>query len=247
MSRWHRGHDYGYGPYRKRSPNYLMWVVVSLVLVGLLFHFNIIELSPQSKNLIAGLSTGIQSTEDIRTIPLDEESSRALGNHPGQIVGGRDVSSKRFFPLAGQTYHTANITSGYGKRWGDFHYGVDIGKGEGAPLLATEDAVVTEVWHQTNKGGIVVEYVPDGNKEMTIKYLHLSRQHVWGDKVVPPGAVYSKQPGWPKGGIRIKAGQHIADMGDTGYSFGPHLHFAIKVGNQWANPTAYLESLKAFQ
>ncbi len=43
-----------------------------------------------------------------------------------------------------------------------------------------------------------------------------------------------------KTGDRVKAGQVIGYMGNTGHSFGGHLHFEVYRGNELINPTEYL-------
>ena len=42
-------------------------------------------------------------------------------------------------------------------------------------------------------------------------------------------------------GQRVGQGQHIADMGSTGFSTGPHVHFEVHIPNRGAvNPIAIL-------
>ncbi|MBD2461036.1 LysM peptidoglycan-binding domain-containing protein [Oscillatoria sp. FACHB-1407] len=112
------------------------------------------------------------------------------------------------------------LTSGYGWRWGRMHRGIDIGAPVGTPVYAVADGVVEfSGWNSGGYGNMVEIRHADGT--MT-RYAHHSRNLV-------------------RAGQRVEQGQHIAAVGSTGYSTGPHLHFEIHLPNQGTvNPIAYL-------
>ncbi|MEL6248080.1 MAG: peptidoglycan DD-metalloendopeptidase family protein [Cyanobacteria bacterium J06648_16] len=112
------------------------------------------------------------------------------------------------------------LTSGYGRRWGRMHRGVDIAAPVGTPIVAAAPGVVERSgWNSGGYGNLVEIRHPDGS--MT-RYAHNSRL------LVRPGQSVSQ-------------GEQIAEMGSTGYSTGPHLHFEIHVaGGGTVNPIAYL-------
>ncbi|MGD1902469.1 MAG: peptidoglycan DD-metalloendopeptidase family protein [Geitlerinemataceae cyanobacterium] len=113
------------------------------------------------------------------------------------------------------------LTSGYGWRWGRMHNGIDIGAPTGTPIFAAAPGVVTYArWNSGGYGNLVEITHPDGSLTL---YAHNSRN------VVEEGEV-------------VEQGQHIADMGSTGFSTGPHLHFELHAAGLGAvDPVAYLQ------
>ncbi|NJL47043.1 MAG: peptidoglycan DD-metalloendopeptidase family protein [Leptolyngbyaceae cyanobacterium SM2_5_2] len=112
------------------------------------------------------------------------------------------------------------FTSGYGWRWGRMHRGIDIAGPVGTPIVAAASGVVVRSgWNSGGYGNLVDIRHPDGS--MT-RYAHNSRLLV-------------------REGQQVSQGQHIAAMGSTGYSTGPHLHFEIHLpGSGTVNPMAHL-------
>jgi murein DD-endopeptidase MepM/ murein hydrolase activator NlpD len=121
------------------------------------------------------------------------------------------------------------VTQGYGPTdlsiepsvgaFAHFHTGVDIAEPEGTPVLAADDGVVAAVGSgSTGYGNYVVLAHRDG---MMTLYGHLQQALV---------AV----------GARIQQGQPIGLEGSTGNSTGPHVHFEVRVNNQFVDPTHYL-------
>ena len=105
------------------------------------------------------------------------------------------------------------ITSTYGSRWGNFHYGLDIAAPANSNIYSIADGVVvTNVYHYSwgnyTKSGH--NYNPStGGYEYYSLYAHQIR-------------LSSLKPG-----DQVKAGQLIGNVGNTGYSFGYHLHIEI--------------------
>lgn len=112
------------------------------------------------------------------------------------------------------------LTSGYGWRWGRMHRGIDVAGPVGTPIVAAAPGVVERAgWNSGGYGNLVEVRHADGS--MT-RYAHNSRIMV-------------------RSGQRVAQGQHIADMGSTGYSTGPHLHFEVHVPSRGTvNPMAIL-------
>ena len=111
------------------------------------------------------------------------------------------------------------LTSVFGARWGVTHYGVDIANAIGTPIYSLTDGVVVESGPASGFGLWVVVRHPDGKRTV---YGHINRTYV-------------------NVGQEVRAGERIADIGNRGFSTGPHLHLEV-----WAtdgtkiNPLAWL-------
>ncbi len=111
------------------------------------------------------------------------------------------------------------LTSGYGSRWGVFHFGMDIANAIGTPILAAADGVVVESGPASGFGLWVRVQHTDGT---TTVYGHINRSLV-------------------AAGQKVRAGQKIAEMGNRGHSTGPHLHFEVwNAAGQKINPITWL-------
>ncbi|WP_009545962.1 peptidoglycan DD-metalloendopeptidase family protein [Crocosphaera subtropica] len=112
------------------------------------------------------------------------------------------------------------ITSGFGRRWGRMHKGIDIAAPVGTPIMASAPGeVISAGWNSGGYGNLVKVRHPDGSVTL---YAHNSRILV-------------------RRGQKVEQGQQIAEMGSTGYSTGPHLHYEIHPNGRGAqNPMAFL-------
>ncbi|MGL5080446.1 MAG: peptidoglycan DD-metalloendopeptidase family protein [Microcoleaceae cyanobacterium] len=112
------------------------------------------------------------------------------------------------------------LTSGYGWRWGRMHKGIDIAGPIGTPIVAAASGVVTHAsWNDGGYGYLVEIEHSDGSLTL---YAHNDR------------IIVNK-------GQKVVQGQHISDMGSTGRSTGPHLHFEVYPKDQGAvDPMALL-------
>jgi len=117
------------------------------------------------------------------------------------------------------------VTSLYGNRKdpftrkSTFHSGLDIGGNSGDPVYSAADGTVTASGRDRVYGNYIT--INHGRGIQT-KYLHLRQRGVEaGDKVVK--------------------GQIIGQLGSTGRSTGPHLHYEVLVGGQTVNPEPYIK------
>jgi murein DD-endopeptidase MepM/ murein hydrolase activator NlpD len=118
------------------------------------------------------------------------------------------------------------ITSTFGPRWGEFHYGIDIGKrGASVPVVAAADGYVYRSYYSPSYGNVIfIMHYIDGQVYTTV-YAHLESRLV-GE------------------GQNVSKGQMIGYMGNTGRSFGPHLHFELHRGPWNASKSNAVDPLK---
>jgi murein DD-endopeptidase MepM/ murein hydrolase activator NlpD len=100
------------------------------------------------------------------------------------------------------------------------HQGIDIAAPIGTPIVAAGSGVVqTSEWNSGGYGNLVEILHPNGS---ITRYAHNHRNLV-------------------RVGQKVEAGELIAEMGSTGFSTGPHLHFEIHLPEEGAvNPLALL-------
>jgi murein DD-endopeptidase MepM/ murein hydrolase activator NlpD len=99
------------------------------------------------------------------------------------------------------------------------HAGVDIAADWGTPILAADDGDVREAyWNNEGYGGLIVVAHLSGFETW---YGHLSKLEV------EPGA-------------HVARGEEIGQMGSTGYSTGPHLHFEVRQDGELRDPLSFL-------
>lgn len=110
------------------------------------------------------------------------------------------------------------VTSRYGKREATEvvsanHAGIDIGADTGTAIYAAMDGTVTV----SSSEGEYGKHIDIENGEILTRYAHCSKLLV-------------------KEGQKVKQGDKIAEVGSTGNSTGPHLHFEIRRENRTINP-----------
>jgi murein DD-endopeptidase MepM/ murein hydrolase activator NlpD len=116
------------------------------------------------------------------------------------------------------------VTSGFGFRTDPFtgltqmHEGMDISNQEGTPVIAPADGVVSDVADDRVYGRILAISHGFG---MTTRYAHLSKILV-------------------RTGEKVKRGAKIAEVGISGKTTGPHLHYEVRVNGIPVNPMGYI-------
>ena len=145
------------------------------------------------------------------------------GNPGGDPTPGEDLGNFQW-PFALST-----VTSEYGPRWGRMHEGIDFGLSPataGAPIIAAGDGVVAVRTYSSGWGNYVrlTHTLPSGAQVSTL-YAHM----------VEPAPVAVGQT--------VSKGDIIGHVGNTGNSFGAHLHFETWMSTSYGshvNPRSFM-------
>lgn len=108
----------------------------------------------------------------------------------------------------------AVFTSGYGWRWGRMHNGVDLAGPVGTPIYAASNGTIKYAAWADGYGNFIELLSPEG---ITTGYGHLSAFNC-------------------SEGQQVTIGQQIGEMGSTGFSTAPHLHFEVDLGSGKIDP-----------
>ncbi|HEY9268540.1 MAG TPA: M23 family metallopeptidase [Methylotenera sp.] len=101
-----------------------------------------------------------------------------------------------------------------------FHEGLDFTAGTGTPIYAAAGGIVSTA-EQTPDYGKLVKI--DHGSGLETRYAHASKLFV-------------------RAGERVEKGQKIAEVGSTGRSTGPHLHYEIRLAGNPLDPRKYLNA-----
>jgi murein DD-endopeptidase MepM/ murein hydrolase activator NlpD len=170
--------------------------------------------------------------------PMNDQSGSALERAQRlqsdlqELVGAmRDQRTLRdstpsIVPVLGENYW---FSSSFGWRRSpftgldEFHNGLDISSSPGTPIIAPADGIVT-IKATDKYYGKYIEI--DHGRGITTLYAHLSAFNC-------------------SCGHKVRRGDIIGYMGNTGLSTGHHLHYTVKVGDRVVNPTTYILNAKA--
>ena len=153
---------------------------------------------------------------------LEAASNRIAGQlaaAQGQYAGDLPIrrgNGSMIWPVNGP------ITGSFGEqRPGHIHAGIDIAAGEGTPIHAADAGRVVLMQGVGASGGYGNYTCVQHTATMSTCYAHQSR---FGTSL----------------GARVAQGQVIGYVGNTGHSFGAHLHFEVRINGQPVSPLSYL-------
>lgn len=169
---------------------------------------------------------GVKVEDICEANSLSEKSTLYIGQEiyiPGGMPGKydkfyasrstmQDPNRKYLWPAQGR------ISSFFGQRWGRMHEGLDIAALTGTPVVAAKAGRVVQTgWY----GGYGETIMIDHRNNVVTLYGHLSKI------LVEPGQ-------------QVEKGQTIGEVGNTGRSTGPHLHFEVRIQGEPIDPLKVL-------
>jgi murein DD-endopeptidase MepM/ murein hydrolase activator NlpD len=172
---------------------------------------------------IAGVEDDASSPELEGELPGDTTTTGSYGwAEPESTLSTEDLQqirgALRSAPLTGPV----SKTFGYRDKSGSVHTGIDVAAEVGTVVRAPGSGVVSFVGNDQTLGQVVmISHLPD----LETLYGHNSRILV-------------------RAGDAVTAGQPIAEVGNTGLSSGPHLHFEIRWRGRSIDPTAVITGLR---
>jgi len=149
------------------------------------------------------------------------EAAHPTGNFqllPASVGLGDMTSTPTLWPVVG------HLTGSFGERMdpfsgeGAFHTGVDISSQYGDSVRVAADGVVIRAEESSGYGRLVVV---DHGFGLTTYYGHLSSFHVIA-------------------GQQVRRGDSVGNVGVSGRSTGPHVHYEVRINNAPVNPMRYL-------
>jgi len=177
--------------------------------------------------LLTGQKIFIPGAEKVLTITAYQPPGEVKQPQPEELPETPDVfepesavytSGKLLWPIEG-----GKVFSNFGGRHGHFHEGVDIAASIGTPVYAAADGRVVYCDNSIRGYGNMIVIKHSGN--LSTVYAHNSVNLV-------------------KEGDFVKKGDKIAEVGRTGKTTGPHLHFEVRAGKEAVDPLKYFEKVK---
>jgi murein DD-endopeptidase MepM/ murein hydrolase activator NlpD len=166
------------------------------------------------------------SMEELQATLADLERLTGQNTDLMTVVESRlfDQKIKKMMVPTQQPLQSGHLGSAFGWRLDPFtgrtalHTGLDFQAGSGTPILAAAGGVVVAQENHPAYGNMVE--IDHGNHLLT-RYAHASKV-------------------WVRKGDLVKRGQKIAEVGTTGRSTGPHLHFEVMVQGVPQDPQKFL-------
>ncbi|MEU4158866.1 M23 family metallopeptidase [Actinoplanes sp. NPDC026670] len=166
-------------------------------------------------DVLSSLSKGSSITTDALENRGDNAASRGENREANTQLSAEDAA-RDIYLLPLDDYE---FTSAYGVRFGKLHAGIDLAAPDGTPYKAVHGGTVTAAGYSGGYGYMITIRQDDGTEMI---YAHSRRVLV------------------NKGDV-VKAGQVIGEVGNTGYSYGTHLHLEVHVNGTPVDPITYLE------
>lgn len=152
-----------------------------------------------------------QTFRSVMTAAGAEDMPMDYGTDPSVLPDSPDLPGELADVRAeGGELPSKDVSSGYGMRWGRMHTGVDYPRPSGLPISVIQPGQVSQAGWIDGYGYSVTVAHPGGSSSF---YGHMSKINVKNGQAIEPGMV-------------------IGNVGSTGRSTGPHVHFEILRGGK---------------
>ncbi|MDG4763793.1 M23 family metallopeptidase [Solwaraspora sp. WMMD406] len=172
---------------------------------------------PDAKTLSPAALADLESTVALSDQALERAEDADRASRDTERVPATSMTQAApdvwMLPLRGYTF-----TSPYGMRWGKLHAGVDLAAPEGTAFHSIHSGTVTLAGWNGGYGYCVIVKHDDGTEAV---YGHASQLRVTA-------------------GQRVEAGDLLGDVGNTGHSYGAHLHLEVHVNGEPKDPIPWL-------
>ncbi|PCE13564.1 peptidase M23 [Microbacterium sp. SZ1] len=174
---------------------------------------------------VAGYQAGVAVRAAEEKARREREAAEAAANSGGNSGGGGQAGTGGWVRP-----HGGARSSSYGPRTpicgpqgcsSSYHYGADLANGCGAAIFAANSGTVEYAGANGNYGNYVRIQHGGG---VSSGYAHIK-----------PGGIAVRRGQW------VESGQVIAYAGNTGRSFGCHLHFEVYINGGYTNPVRFME------
>jgi murein DD-endopeptidase MepM/ murein hydrolase activator NlpD len=203
----------------RRGPLLLTALVAGGLVAGVTGVSNAADVPAGQTSVLAAQMELATVGDDVETLPMASITEAEAQARLAEVAASRaeraaaeaaaaEAAREAARPKAVLPVDGARFTSGYGGRWGTFHYGIDLAAPMRTPEYAAMDGVVLRAGSASGFGLAV--YVLHDNGDVTV-YGHMDQI------LVEPGQF-------------VEAGETIALLGNRGQSTGPHLHFEVHQG-----------------
>ncbi len=157
--------------------------------------------------------------QDEKTVKRKKEDQKLIRQARRQSFDQKLFTTSFQWPVEGTISTEFGATRYVNDKIQSRHSGIDIACEKGTPIFAANKGVVKLAKNLLVTGNTIII---DHGWEIFSSYSHLERISV-------------------KKGDEVKKGQKIGEVGSTGFSTGPHLHWTITVGSVFVSPHSFIE------
>ncbi|MCF8000581.1 MAG: M23 family metallopeptidase [Halanaerobiales bacterium] len=152
--------------------------------------------------------------EDEKTIQKKKEDQQLINEARSSSSSQKIWDDNFIWPVKGEISTEFGATRYVNGKLQNRHSGIDIASQNGTSIKATNSGIVTLAHNLLITGNTIII---DHGWNVYSAYSHLSKINVVN-------------------GEKVKKGQKIGEIGSTGFSTGPHLHWTIKINSVYVNP-----------